>query len=111
MQSIRYLALLLLGLSIPAAATPPVPLYASNVTNTDKLNAGSVIVTTKDSLDAVCAWYRKNLVDSTAEKTTEDGAHIFYTKSGATVDVEPGSRFDPGTKIALVWDAKKYGGL
>ena len=113
MKPVAYIAPLLLGMSLamPAAAAPPVPLYPSNVTNTDKLNAGSVVVTTKDSLDAVCVWYRKNLVDSTGEKTTPDGAHIFYTKSGATVDVEPGNRFDPGTKIALVWDAKTYGGL
>ena len=32
-----------------------------------------------------------------------------YTKSGATVDVEPGNRFDPGTHIGLIWDAKKFG--
>jgi hypothetical protein len=26
-----------------------------------------------------------------------------------TTNAEPGNRFDPGIKIGLVWDAKKYG--
>lgn len=93
-----------------AMAAPPVPLYPSNVIKTEKLNAGSVVVTTKDSVDIVSAWYRKNLRESNGEKTADNGAHMFYTRNGATVDVEPGNRFDPGTKIGLVWDAKKYGG-
>jgi hypothetical protein len=88
----------------------PVPLYPSNVIKTEKLNAGSVVVTTKDSVDIVSAWYRKNSRESNGEKTADNGAHMFYTRNGATVDVEPGNRFDPGTKIGLVWDAKKYGG-
>jgi hypothetical protein len=92
-----------------ASAAPPVPFYATNVTKVDKQSAGSVVITTKDSVDAVCAWYRKNLGDQNGEKTTADGAHIFYTHSGATVDVEPGNRFSPGTNIGLVWNAKKFG--
>jgi hypothetical protein len=106
-------AVLLWVLSVAAAsvayADPPVPLYSSHVSTTEPYSAGAVILTTSDSVDAVCAWYRANLKDMTGEKTTPDGAHIFYTKSAATVDVEPGNRFDPGTKISLSWDAKKYG--
>ncbi len=64
---------------------------------------------TKDPFDSVCAWYRKNLADANGEHKTDDGAAIFYTKSGATVDVEPGNRFDPGKRIGLTWDAKKFG--
>ena len=90
-------------------AQPPVPSYSANVTKVDKQGPGSVVVVTKDSVEAVCAWYRKNLVDGTGEHKTEDGAVIFYTKSGATVDVELGNKFDPGTHIGLVWDAKKFG--
>lgn len=92
-----------------ASATPPVPFYTSHVTKIDKQSEGSVVITTEDSVDAVCAWYRKNLRDQNGEHTTDDGAHIFYTHSGATVDVEPGNRFAPGTNIGLVWDAKKFG--
>ena len=85
------------------------PFYTANVTNVDKQSGGSVVITTKDSVDTVCAWYRKNLGDQNGETTTKDGAHIFYTHIGATVDVEPGNRFAPGTNIGLVWDAKKFG--
>ena len=92
-----------------ANAAPPVSFYSANVTAVDRVSEGSVVITTKDSIAAVCEWYRKNLRDRTGEKMTADGAHIFYTHSGATVDVEPGNRFDPGTKIGLVWDAKKFG--
>jgi hypothetical protein len=99
-----------IGLAVSfAQAAPPVPLYSSNIIKSEKISAGSMVITTRDSVDVVCAWYRKNLLESNGEKATEDGAHIFYTRSGATVDVEPGNRFDPGTKIGLVWDAKKYG--
>jgi len=92
-----------------ANATPPVSFYSANVTAIDRVSEGSVVITTKDSIATVCEWYRKNLRDRTGEKVTADGAHIFYTHSGATVDVEPGNRFDPGTKIGLVWDPKKFG--
>jgi len=92
-----------------ANAAPPVSFYSVNVTDIDRVSEGSVVITTKDSIATVCEWYRKNLRDQTAETVTADGAHIFYTHSGATVDVEPGNRFDPGTKIGLVWDAKKFG--
>lgn len=92
-----------------ASATPPVPFYTSHVTKVDKQSEGSVVITTDDSVDTVCAWYRKNLRDQNGEHTSGDGAHIFYTHNGATVDVEPGNRFSPGTNIGLVWDAKKFG--
>ncbi len=92
-----------------ASAAPPVPFYSTNVTKIDRQSEGSVVITTKDSVDTVCAWYRKNLRDQNGESTTKDGAHIFYTHNGATVDVEPGNRFVPGTNIGLVWDAKKFG--
>ncbi|MDQ2735964.1 MAG: hypothetical protein M3Y55_13475 [Pseudomonadota bacterium] len=92
-----------------AWSAPPVPFYVANVTQVDKQGPGTVVIVTKDSLDAVCSWYRKNLADANGEHKTDDGAVIFYTKSGATVDVEPGNRFDPGTHIGLMWDAKKFG--
>lgn len=53
--------------------------------------------------------YRKNLAEANGEHKSEDGSIIFYTKSGATVDVEPGNRFDPVTRIGLIWDAKRFG--
>ncbi len=92
-----------------ANAAPPVPFYTAHVTHIDKQSAGAVVITTKDSVNVVCVWYRKNLRDQNGEHTTPDGAHIFYTHNGATVDVEPGNRFSPGTNIGLVWDAKKFG--
>jgi hypothetical protein len=92
-----------------AWAVPPVPFYAANVTQVDKQGPGTVVIVTKDSSDAVLAWYRKNLTDAVAEHKSDDGAVIFYTKSGATVDVERGNKFDPGTHIGLIWDAKKFG--
>jgi hypothetical protein len=92
-----------------ANAAPPVAFYSANVTAVDRVSEGSVVITTKDSVATVCEWYRKNLQEKTGETVTADGAHIFYTHSGATVDVELGSRFDPGTKIGLAWDAKKFG--
>lgn len=90
-------------------AAPPVPFYKANVSKLDKLGSGSVVIETKDSLAAVCAWYRKNLRDQNGESITKDGAHLFYTHNGATVSVEPGDRFAPGTSIGLVWDARKFG--
>jgi hypothetical protein len=95
--------------TIALSAELPVPFYPANVTKTEKYSDGAVILKTKDSVDTVCAWYRKNLKNGQGEHTTEDGAHIFYTVSGATVDVEPGQSFDPGTTISLSWDAKKFG--
>ena len=89
-------------------AAPPVPFYASNVTKLDKVGTDSVVITTKDSVAAVCGWYRKALHDQNGETTTKDGAHIFYTHNGATVDVEPGNRFAPDTTIGLVWDVNKF---
>src|SRR5579862_2085640 len=68
-------------------AQPPVPFYAANVTQIDKQGPGAVVIVTKDSAEAVCAWYRKNLDNANGEHKTDDGAVIFYTKSGATVDV------------------------
>jgi hypothetical protein len=109
----RYLEVFVIaGLAAIAVATwaqPPVPLYAANVTQIDKPSPGSVVIATKDSPDVVSAWYRKNLAEATGEHKTNDGAVIFYTRSGATVDVEPGNRFEPNTRIGLVWDAKKFG--
>lgn len=96
-------------LALTTAAQPPVPFYAANVINIDKQGPGTIVIVTKDSPDVVGAWYRKNLAEATGENKTDDGAVIFYTKSGATVDVEAGNRFDPGTRIGLIWDAKKFG--
>jgi hypothetical protein len=67
------------------------------------------VIVTKDSAEAVGTWYRKNLENANGEQKTKDGAVIFYTTVGATVDVELGNKFDPGTHIGLVWDAKKFG--
>jgi hypothetical protein len=110
----RALALILLAsfaatITRPANATPPVPFYASRVTEIDRQSPGAVLITTKDSVATVCAWYRLNLHDQNGEKVTDDGAHIFYTHSGATVDVEPGNIVVPDTSIGLSWDARKFG--
>lgn len=113
MYKIVGIALLIVAylISAPgcAKAAPPVPFYTSNVRKLDKIGTGSVVITTKNSVAAVCRWYRKMLRDQNGETTTRDGAHIFYTHSGATVDVEPGNRFAPDTTIALVWDVRKFG--
>jgi hypothetical protein len=93
-----------------ARAAPPVPFYKSNVATIDKIGAGSVVIKTKDTADAVYAWYARNLPDRNGETGTADGVRIFYTHNGATVDIEPGNRFDPRTNIGIVWDARKYGG-
>jgi hypothetical protein len=95
--------------SLSAFAAPPVPLYPFNVTNVDNVSNGAVVLTTKDSLDVVCAWYRKNLPDANGEHKTDDGAHLFYTHNGATVDVEAGNTYSPGTTVGIVWDVKKFG--
>jgi hypothetical protein len=87
----------------------PVPFYNSNIVNTDKVGTGSIVLQTNDSPDTVYAWYRAHLRDANGETTTEGGGHILYTHNGATVDIEPGNRFDHSTSIGLVWDAKKYG--
>jgi hypothetical protein len=110
----RALVLMLVGsfaaiTTSPANATPPVPFYTAEVTHIDRQSAGSVVIRTKDSVAAVCAWYRLNLHDQNGETVTDDGAHIFYTHSGATVDVEPGNLVVPDTSIGLSWDAKKFG--
>ncbi len=99
----------LAGLSGVVGAQPPVPFYSANVTKVGKQSPGTVVIVTRDSQDAVCAWYRKNLADANGEMKTDDGAVIFYTKSGATVDVEKGNAFDPGTHVGLSWDARKFG--
>jgi|BarGraIncu00222A_1022003.scaffolds.fasta_scaffold21891_2 hypothetical protein len=104
-----FAAACLAGIAATASAEPPVPFYATNVTKINKQSPGTIVIVTKDSPEAVCAWYRKNLAESTSENKVSGGAVIFYTKSGATVDVEPGSRFDPVTRIGLSWDAKKFG--
>jgi hypothetical protein len=110
MKYLRVVAAVCLGgLATAASAQPPVPFYAANVTRVDKQGPGTIVIVTKDSPEAVCAWYRKNLAESTGENKVGGGAVIFYTKSGATVDVEPGNRFDPVTRIGLIWDAKKFG--
>jgi hypothetical protein len=94
--------------SAPALAGPNVPLYPLHVTATDKIGNDSLVVKTTDSVDTVAAWYRANLKDKTNEIKNAMGVS-FFTKSGTTVAVSPGNRFDPGTKIGIVWDPKKYG--
>ena len=113
-RSTRALVLMLVGsfaaiTTSAANATPPVPFYTSRVTEIDRQSPGAVLITTKDSVATVCAWYRLNLRDQNGETVTADGAHIFYTHSGATVDVEPGNLVVPDTSIGLSWDAKKFG--
>ena len=60
----------------PANATLPMPFYTDQVTNIDRQSAGAVVITTKDSAETVCAWYRLNLRDQNGETVTDDGAHI-----------------------------------
>ncbi len=113
MHKIAGLALLLICdlASVPdsARAAPPVPFYTTNVSKLDRIGAGSVVIETRDTVAAVSGWYRKTLRDQNGETIGKNGAHLFYTHNGATVDVEPGNRFAPNTIIGLVWDAKKYG--
>ncbi|HEX3665337.1 MAG TPA: hypothetical protein VHU23_08905 [Rhizomicrobium sp.] len=89
--------------------TTPVPFYNSNIVKTDRIGAGSIVIQTKDSSDTVHAWYQAHLRDANGETKTEGGGYILYTHNGATVDIEPGNRFDHSTSIGLVWDSKKYG--
>ena len=96
-------------ISGPANAAPPVPFYTARVTQIRQHGGGSVVISTKDSVATVCAWYRLNLHDQNGETVTDDGAHIFYTHSGATVDVEPANIVVTDTSIGLTWDAKKFG--
>ena len=93
-----------------ASATPPVPLYGANIMAKMPYSANTFLLKTSDNLDTVTGFYRKNLKDMTAEHKDDQGS-IFYTKSGATVTVTPGNRFDPGTSISYSWDAKKYGAV
>ncbi len=113
-HSTRTLVLMLVGsfaaiTTSPANATPPVPFYTAGATRIHRQSAGSVVSRTRDSVATVCAWYRLNLQDQNGETVTDDGAHIFYTHSGATVDVEPGNIVVPDTSIGLSWYAKKFG--
>jgi len=94
--------------STSALAGPPVPLYPLHVTATDKIGNDSLVVKTTDSVDTVANWYRANLKDKTKEIKDAMGVN-FLTRGGTTVAVSPGNRFDPGTKIGIVWDPKKYG--
>ena len=105
----RFALLLLILMAAAAWTKPPVPLYASHVTKTHAIAPGQTVVVTSDSVDVVSAWYRKNLADLQSEKTRPDGGHLFFTHNGATVSVQAGNRFEPGTQIGLVWDATKYG--
>jgi hypothetical protein len=75
----------------------------------DRIGDGSIVIQTRDSASAVQAWYRTHLRDSNGETATDGGGDILYTHNGATVDIEPGNRFEPLTSIGLVWDAKKFG--
>lgn len=80
----------------PQAGTRVVPLYTSGVTKIDRQGGGDYVIVTRDSIDTVAAWFRKNLPDQNGETVTSDGAHLFYTHNGATVDVEENAahRFD-----------------
>jgi hypothetical protein len=86
----------------PAAASDyaHVPVYPSHVVKTDKMGPGEYAIDTSDSIDEVVAWFKQNLPDQTGYTVTSDGAHLFYTKSGSTVDVdaETGHKFDPTDK-------------
>ena len=92
-----------------ARAAPPVPFYKSHVFAIEKIGDGSVIIRTRDTPDAVHAWYRKNIRDANGETKTQDGSYILYTGNGATVDIEPGDPPDAGASIGIVWNAMKYG--
>jgi hypothetical protein len=77
-----------------------VPVYTSHVVKTDKMGPGEYAIDTSDSVDDVVAWFKQNLPDQTGYTVTADGAHLFYTKSGSTVDVEAevGHKFDSTDK-------------
>jgi hypothetical protein len=92
-----------------AHAAAPVPFYKWHVIAIEKIGDGSVVIRTKGGPEVVYDWYRANLKDGNGDTKTKDGAHILYRHSGATVDIETGNPFAPGTSIGIVWDAKKYG--
>jgi hypothetical protein len=75
----------------------------------EKIGDGSVVIRTKDPAAAVYVWYRANLQNANGDTETKDGAHILYTRSGATVDIEPDAPGERGTNIGIVWNARKYG--
>jgi len=95
--------------SASTVCAAPVPFYNSHVTAIERIGDGSVVIKTRDTPDKVYVWYRSNLKNANGDTKTEDGAHILYTQSGATVDIEPGNSFAPDTAIGIVWDARKFG--
>src|SRR5271170_2434335 len=68
-------------------STGPIPQYTSNVTKNDTIDKQSATISTKDQPAQVKSWFKANLPKGTTERTTDDGAHIFYLPGGATVDV------------------------
>ena len=67
---------------------------------------GSYVIKTSDSVAVVSGWYKQHLPDLTSAKTTPDGHHLFFTKSGATVDVGKAIPFDGNYTIIGVVDTK-----
>ena len=84
-------------------STGPIPQYTSNVTENQAVDKQSATISTKDQPPQVEGWFKANLPKGTTEKTTGDGAHIFYLPGGATVDVE---RNGSGSEIAMTWEAR-----
>lgn len=89
-----------------------VPPYPNHVLGVDVQSPphgnapGSYVIKTSDSVSVVSAWYKQHLPDRTSDKTTPDGHHLFYTKSGATVDVAKAIPFDGNYTIIGVVDTK-----
>jgi hypothetical protein len=72
-----------------SGTSPHVPFYSSNATKPDgeHQNPGTFVIHTKDSIDAVAAWYRQNLPDQSGETVSSTGEHFFYTHNGSTVAI------------------------
>jgi hypothetical protein len=84
-------------------STGPIPQYKANVTQNNAIDKQSSTIATTDKVDQVETWFKDNLPKGTTEKTTDDGARLFYLPNGATVDVE---RDGQGTMIGMTWQAR-----
>jgi hypothetical protein len=101
-------AAFLIAHPVPAATTslgalaefhhvPPYPNHVLKIEIQSRPNAnsgGSYVIDTSDSVAVVCGWYKQHLPERTDEKITSDGHHLFYTKSGSTVDVAKADPFE-----------------
>jgi hypothetical protein len=84
-------------------STGPIPQYMSNVTSSGTIDMQSATIATTDKPELVARWFKANLPKGTFDAKSDDGAHMFYLPSGATVDVEPDGT---GTMIGMAWQAR-----